>query len=55
LSEEQVSELLNPQIDWNNQQRVETQQIKLLQTERNCWDVVLTEEERNLIGEFLDT
>jgi len=55
LSEEQVSELLNPQIDWNNQQQVETQQIKLLQTERNCWDVVLTEEERNLIGEFLDT
>jgi len=30
------------------------QQIRLVQTDRNCWDVVLTEEERGIIGELLD-
>jgi len=30
-------------------------QIKLRETEKNCWQVVLTEEERELIDEFLET
>jgi len=54
LTAQQIVELENPQIDWNYQPQVESPQIKLVQTERNCWDVVLTEEERNLLGEFLD-
>jgi len=54
LTAQQVTELANPQINWNDQPQVETPQIKLVQTERNCWDVVLTEEERNLLSEFLD-
>jgi len=56
LTAQQISELANPEgpIDWNYQPQVESPQIKLVQTERNCWDVVLTEEERNLLGEFLD-
>jgi len=29
--------------------------IKLKQTEENSWEVVLTEEERDLIDEFLKT
>ena len=28
--------------------------ITMRQTDRNCWEVVLTEEERELINEFLD-
>jgi len=30
-------------------------QIKLRETEKNCWEVVLTEEERDMINEFLET
>jgi len=29
--------------------------ISMRQTEQNCWEVVLTEEERELINEFLET
>ena len=29
--------------------------IKMRETEKNCWEVVLTEEERELINEFLET
>ena len=54
VSEQQISEQLNPQTDWSSLWPEEHTQIKLVQTERNCWDAVLTEEERNLIGEFLD-
>jgi len=54
LTAQQITELVNPQIDWNYQPQVKYPQIRLMQTERNCWDVVLTEEERNLIGEFMD-
>jgi len=32
-----------------------TPKITLRQTEHNCWQVVLTEEERELIDEFLET
>ena len=47
--------MTNPQgpPDWDYEPQVESPQIKLVQTERNCWDVVLTEE-RNLLGEFLE-
>jgi len=51
LTERQV---INPQVNWNEQPQMEQPHVKLVQTERNCWDVVLTEEERNLLGEFLD-
>jgi len=54
LTAQQVTEIMNLQIDWTYQPHVESPQIRLVQTERNCWDVVLTEEERNIIGEFLD-
>jgi len=51
--------LLNPEveeepIELEQQQQVASQQISLVQTDRNCWNVVLTEEERNLLGELLD-
>jgi len=54
LTEQQIAEKENPQINWNYQPQEKSPQIKLVETERNCWDVVLTEEERNLLGEFLD-
>jgi len=54
LSRQEVAEQENPQIDWNSKTQEQSPQIKLVQTERNCWDAVLTEEERNLIEEFLD-
>jgi len=54
LTEQQIAEKENPQMNWDNQIQKESLQIKLVKTERNCWDVVLTEEERNLLGEFLD-
>ena len=54
LTAQQITERMNPQINWNYQPQVEFSQTELVQTERSCWDVVLTEEERNLIGEFLD-
>jgi len=54
LTARQITEMMNPQIDWTYQPQVESPQTKLVQTERNCWDAVLTEEERNIIGKFLD-
>jgi len=54
LTEQQVTEMTNPQINWNKQTQMEWPQVELERLERNCWDAVLTEEERNLIGEFLD-
>jgi len=32
----------------------EVPQIRMRQTQENCWEVVLTEEERELIDEFLE-
>jgi len=32
----------------------EIPQIRMRQTQENCWEVVLTEEERELIDEFLE-
>jgi len=38
-----------------NMARPRMPQIKLRETEKNCWQVILTEEERELIDEFLET
>ena len=54
LNAQQVSNIARGQNEWEYEPQEETPPIKLIQTERNCWDVVLTEEERNLLGEFLD-
>jgi len=54
LSREEIAEQENLQSDWNSGTREQTPQIRLVRTDRNCWDVVLTQEERNLISEFLD-
>jgi len=55
LSEQEIEAVMNPKIDWNDEETTESPQIiQLVQTERNCGDVVLTEEERNLIEEFLE-
>jgi len=56
LTAQQLSQLADNEgpCDWDYEQPVENSQVKLVQTERNCWDVVLTEEERNLLGEFLE-
>jgi len=56
---QRIPELLNPEVgegstEVEQQQQVVSQQISLVQTDRNCWNVVLTEEERNLLGELLD-
>ena len=56
---QRMPQLLNPKeeeglIELEQQQQVASQQISLIQTDRNCWNVVLTEEERNLLGELLD-
>ena len=32
----------------------EIPQIRMRQTQENCWEVILTEEERELIDEFLE-
>jgi len=54
LSKQQISELARPEgpPDWDYPLQVESPQVELIQTERNCWDEVLTEEERNLLSEF---
>jgi len=54
LSRKEIAEQENPQIDWNSETQEQTPQIELVQTGRNCGDVVLTQEERDLIDEFLD-
>jgi len=58
LTEQEIEAIMNPQIDWNVKDGEETtevpQRIKLVQTERNCWDVVLTEKERENLKEILD-
>ena len=56
---QRIPELLNPEVKeeliaLEQQQQEASQQISLVQTDRNCWNVVLTEEERNLFGELLD-
>jgi len=56
---QQMPELLNPEVEEGSteleqQQQVASQQISSVQTDGNCWNVVLTEEERNLLGELLD-
>jgi len=44
LSEEESSN----DVSWN------IPEITMRQTEHNCWEVILTEEERELINEFLE-
>ena len=51
LSKQEIAEQENPQINWEQEEQVEVPKIK---SERNCWNVVLTEEEKNLISEFLE-
>jgi len=59
ITVQRISALLNHEveegsIEMEQQQQVTSQHISLVQTDRNCWNVVLTEEERNLLGELLD-
>jgi len=54
LSRKEIEEIENPQINWTEEESVAITQIKLVQTDTNCRNVVLTEEERNIISEFLE-
>ena len=48
LPEQEVTEQVNPQIDWN------IQPVEGFQMGENGWNGVLREEERELINEFLE-
>jgi len=54
LPRQEIEEQENPQTNWDDEEPQEIPQIKLVQTDKNCWDVVLTEEEKNIISEFLE-
>ena len=54
LTEQPVTELANPQLDWKCLSTVEQTPIELTQPEKNYCKVVLNEEERELLNEFLD-
>jgi len=54
LTRQEIEKQENSQREWHSAIQETIPKIKLVQTERNCWDVVLTEEERELIEEFLE-
>jgi len=54
LSAQEVAEQENFQINQDGKEQIESPQVKLVQAESNCGDIVLTEEERNLVDEFLN-
>jgi len=54
LTDQQITELEVSQIDWKSQPLMEQPPMQSEQTERNSWNAVLTEEERELLSEFLD-
>jgi len=53
LSAQEIAEREKLYIGWNLQPKeISTSQSE--QEDRNCWDEVLTEQEREILGEFLD-
>jgi len=51
---EQVEEDIQSEEELSNDVSWNIPKITMRQTEPNCWEVVLTEEEKELINEFLE-